>query len=107
MVFRRTSVLTAAVLSAVISLATGLAVLPTSLQDTQAKSCITNEKSVIDRGDSTISESPIIEIEQRHTETCSSGTLVTPQSDKDGRTTLNEGEDDYENEYENEYEKYE
>jgi hypothetical protein len=104
MAFRRTSVLMAAVLSAVISLATGLAVLPTSLQDTQAKSCVTNEKSVIDGGGSTSSETAIIEIEQRLIETCSSGTLVTPQSDKDGQTTLKEEEDEYENEYENEYE---
>ena len=107
MVFRRTSVLMAAVFSAVISLATGLAVLPTSLQDTQAKSCVTNEKSVIDGGGSPISESATIEIEHRLIETCSSDTLVTPQSDKDGQTTLNEEEDEYENEYENEYEKYE
>ena len=93
----------AAVFSAVISLATGLAVLPTSLQDTQAKSCITNEKSVIDGGGSPISESATIEIEQRQIETCSSDILVTAQGDKDGQTTLNEEED----EYENEYEKYE
>jgi hypothetical protein len=107
MVLRRTSVLMAAVFSAVISLATGSAVLPTSLQDTQAKSCVTNEKSVIDEGGSPVSESATIEIEQRLIETCSSGTLVTPQSDKEGQTTLNEEEDEYENEYENEYEKYE
>ena len=97
----------AAVFSAVISLATGLAVLPISLQDVQAKSCVTNEKNVVDGGGSPISESATIEIEQSLRETCSSNTLVTPQSDKDGQTTLNEGEDEYENEYENEYEKYE
>jgi hypothetical protein len=108
MAFKRTSVLMAAVLSAILSLATGLAGLPTSLQDTQAKSCVTNEKSVTDGGGSPISESATIEIEQRLTETCSSNTLVTPQNDKDGQTTLNEEEDDYENEYEKyEYEKYE
>ena len=40
------------------------------------------------------SESTICEIEQRLLETCSSGTLVTAQSDKDGQTTLNEEEDE-------------
>jgi hypothetical protein len=107
MAFMRTSVFMAAVISAVISIATGLAVLPTSLQDTQAKSCVTNEKSVIDGGGSLVSESATVEIEQRLTETCSSGTPVTPQSDEDGQTTLNEEEDDYENENEYEYERYE
>ena len=109
MAFRRTSVLMAAVISAVISLVAGLTVLPSSVQEAQAKSCVTNDKSVIDGGGSPISESATIEIEQRLTETCSSGTLVTPQSDKDGQTTLNDEEDDYENEneYEYKYEKYE
>ena len=94
----------AAVFSAVISIATGSAVLPTSLQDTQAKSCVTNEKIVVDGGGSPVSESATIEMEQRLTETCSSGTLVTPQSDEDGQTTLNEEEDDYEYDYEFDYE---
>ena len=96
----------AAVLSAVISLATGLAVLPTSVQDAQAQSCVTNGESVIDGGGSTSSESVTIEIEQEQgdIETCSSGTFVTAQSNKGGQTTLNEEEDDYEYDYEYEYE---
>ena len=100
----------AAVLSAVISLASGLAVLPTSVQDVhaQAQSCVTNEETVIDGEGSTRSESAIIEIEQRTTETCSSDTSVTAQSDEDGRTTSNEEEEyDYDYDYEHEYEYYE
>ena len=101
---KKTTVLLAAMLSAVISLATGLAVLPTSVQDTQAQSCVTNGKSNIDGGGGfTSSESVTIEIEQGDIG-CSSGTFVTAQSNKDGQTTLNEEEDDYEYDYEYEYE---
>jgi hypothetical protein len=103
---KKTTVLMAAVLAAVISLATGLAVLPTSVQDAQAQaqSCVTNGESVIDGGGSTSSESATIEIEQGDIETCASGTLVTAQSDKGGQTTLNEEEDEYEYDFEYEYE---
>jgi hypothetical protein len=101
---KKTTILMAAVLPAVISLATGLAVLPTSVQDAQAQSCVTNGESVIDGGGSTSSESATIEIEQGDIETCSSGTLVTAQSNKGGQTTLNEEEDEYDYDFEYEYE---
>jgi hypothetical protein len=100
---KKTTVLMAAVLSAVISLATGLTVIPTTVQDAQAQSCVTNGGSVIDGGGFTSSESVTIEIEQGDIG-CSSGTFVTAQSNMGGQTTLNEEEYDYDYDYEYEYE---
>jgi hypothetical protein len=92
------TVLMTAVLAAVISLAIGLAVLPTSVQDAQAQSCVTNGESVIHGGGSTSSKSTI-EIEQGDKGKCTSNTSVTAESNKGGKTTLNEEEDEYEYEY--------
>jgi hypothetical protein len=92
-------VLMAAVLAAVISLVTGLAVLPSSVQDAQAQSCVTNGESVIHGGGSTSSKSTI-EIEQGDKGKCTSNTSVTAESNRGGKTTLNEEEDEYEYEYE-------
>jgi hypothetical protein len=99
MMKKKTTVLMVAVLAAVISLATGLAVLPTSVQNAQAQSCITNGESVIHGGGSTSSKSTI-EIEQGDKGKCTSNTSVTAESNKGGKTTLNEEEDEYEYEYE-------
>jgi hypothetical protein len=98
MMKKKTTVLMVAVLAAVISLATGLAVLPTSVQNAQAQSCITNGESVIHGGGSTSSKSTI-EIEQGDKGKCTSNTSVTAESNKGGKTTLNEEEDEYEYEY--------
>jgi hypothetical protein len=100
---KKPTVLMAAVLAAVISLATGLAVLPTSVQDTHAQSCITNGESVIHGGGSTNSKSTI-EIEQGDKGKCTSNTSVTAESNKGGKATLNEEEDEYEYEYWYKYE---
>jgi hypothetical protein len=95
---KKPTVLMAAILAAGLSLATGLAVLPTSVQDAQAQSCITNGESVIHGGGSTSSKSTI-EIEQSDKGKCTSNTSVTAESNKGGKTTLNEEEDEYEYEY--------
>jgi hypothetical protein len=100
---KKPTVLMAAVLAAVISLATGLAVLPTSVQNAQAQSCITNGESVIHGGGSTSSKSTI-EIEQGDKGKCTSNTSVTAESNKGGKATLNEEEDEYEYEYWYKYE---
>ena len=94
----------AAILAAVISPLTGLAVLPTSVQNAEAQSCITNGESVIHGGGSTSSKSTI-EIEQGDEGKCTSNTLVTAESNKGGKTTLNEEEDEYEYEYKYEYDR--
>jgi hypothetical protein len=98
MMKKKITVLMVAVLAAVIFLATGLAVLPTSVQNAQAQSCITNGESVIHGGGSTSSKSTI-EIEQGDKGKCTSNTSVTAESNKGGKTTLNEEEDEYEYEY--------
>ena len=95
---KKPTVLTAPVLAAVISLATGLAVLPSSVQNAQAQSCITNGESAIHGGGSTSSKSTI-EIEQGDKGKCTSNTSVTAESNKGGKTTLNEEEYEYEYEY--------
>ena len=100
---KKPTVLMAAVLAAVISLATGLAVLPSSVQDAQAQSCITNGESVIHGGGSTSSKSTI-EIEQGDKGKCTSNTSVTAESNKGGKTTLNGEEYEYEYEYQHKYE---
>jgi hypothetical protein len=100
---KKPTVLMAAVLAAIISLATGLAVLPTPVQDTHAQSCVTNGESVIHGGGSTNSESTI-EIEQGDKGKCTSNTSVTAESNKGGKATLNEEEDEYEYEYWYKYE---
>jgi hypothetical protein len=95
---KKPTVLMAAVLAAVISLVTGLAVLPSLVQDAQAQSCVTNGESVIHGGGSTSSKSTI-EIEQGDKGKCTSNTSVTAESNKGGKATLNEEEDEYEYEY--------
>jgi hypothetical protein len=100
---KKPTVLMAAVLAAVISLVTGLAVLPSSVQDAQAQSCVTNGESVIHGGGSTSSKSTI-EIEQGDKGKCTSNTSVTAESNKGGKATLNEEEDEYEYEYWYKYE---
>jgi hypothetical protein len=101
---KKTTVLMAAVLAAVIALATGLAVLSTSVQDAQAQSCVTDGAGKTNGPGFTITESTYEGSQEGDIGKCSSDTSVTAERNNGGQTTSNEQEYEYEYEYEYGYE---